>query len=85
MVRFITILAEVELPGPQALTANATHRVNGQISSAFVGVAALALAVVGFLLWDFCRQKTIERRERQRLERFREKRLKETAAENPVL
>ncbi len=70
MLSLTAIIGDVELPGSQGLTAPA--RTAAHISPAFIGVAILALALIAFLVWDVCRQKWVERRERQRLERFRD-------------
>jgi len=72
-----TILADAGLPDALtqkigAQSQNATH-----FSPAFVGLAIIALAVVGYLLWDVFRQKREERRQRQRIERFREQKFKQ--------
>jgi peptidoglycan/LPS O-acetylase OafA/YrhL len=68
------ILAVVDLPGSQGL--NPQPRAFTHISPAFIGLAICALALIGYLVWDFCRQKIAERRERRRLVRFRERKLK---------
>jgi hypothetical protein len=46
---------------------------------ALIGVAALAVAIIAFLGIDFFRQKRVERKEREKLARFRQRRLAETA------
>ena len=77
MLRLVAILAEVELPGSANL--DVPRQSGTPMQPAFIGIAALALAVVLFLVWDVWRQKRVERRERQRLERFREQRITQTA------
>jgi hypothetical protein len=74
IIRSVLILADVELPGVQGINAPppATH-----VQPALVGLAVLALAIVGFLIYDLFRQKHNERQERAKLERFREKRLRQ--------
>ena len=70
------LLGDVELPGANMDTPSP---VVSHISPAFISLAVFALLLVGYLVWDFCRQKTVERRERQRLERFRQGKLKADA------
>jgi hypothetical protein len=49
------------------------------IAPAFIALAAVAVVIVGYLIWDFFHQKRVERQQRLRVERFREKRFKEQA------
>lgn len=69
------ILGEIELSGLQGV--NSPRPTTSHTSPAFVCLAVVALGLIGFLVWDFCHQKHLERRERRRLERFREQRLKQ--------
>ena len=70
------LLADVELPGGKGL--NSTSQAPAHFQPALVGVAILAIGIVAFLGFDFLRQKLQERREREKLERFRAKRLQQT-------
>ena len=68
------ILGDVELPG-SGLNLGPARPNGAHIPGAFIGLAILALALIVFLVWDFCRQKRVEKRERDRLQRFRQKKL----------
>jgi hypothetical protein len=68
------ILGDVELPGSD-LSLGPARPTGAHIPAAFVGLAVFALALIVFLVWDFCRQKRVEKRERDRLQRFRQKKL----------
>ena len=70
------LLGDVELPGGKGL--NSTPQAPVHFQPALVGVAILAVGIVAFLGFDFLRQKLQERREREKLERFRAKRLQQT-------
>jgi len=67
------VLADVELPG---LNSNPAPAVATRISPVFVALAAFALLVVGYLVWDFWHQKRTERKQRQRIEQFRRNKFK---------
>jgi hypothetical protein len=54
------------------------------VQPALIGVAALAVAIVAFLGIDFYRQKRVERKEREKLARFRQRRLAETEKKTPL-
>jgi hypothetical protein len=72
------MLAAAELPGVPG--ANPPSRITaGSVQPLFVAAAVCALGLVIFLVYDFWRQKRVERRQRQRLERFREKRFKQAS------
>ncbi|HZR18297.1 MAG TPA: hypothetical protein VFE51_13475 [Verrucomicrobiae bacterium] len=81
IIRSVLVLADVELPGVQGL--NAQPPPASHVQPALVGLAVLALAIVGFLVYDLFRQKRNERLERAKLERFREKRLRQSAPGTP--
>jgi len=72
----IDILSNVDLPDSRGLSLDSRGWSDSHIPLVFVGLAILALALVGYLLWDFLRQKRLERRERQFLVQFREQQLK---------
>jgi hypothetical protein len=83
MTRPTIVFANVSVPEPlgeklDSAPPSATH-----LSPAFVGLAIVALAVVAYLVWDIYRQKREERRQRQRIERFRERKFKQ-AQEPPA-
>jgi hypothetical protein len=77
------VLGEVELPGsglnPGSNPPNPPH-----FSAALLAMAVLAVAVVAFLGWDVFRQKRAEKRERRRLERFREKKFNNASSQPAV-
>jgi hypothetical protein len=75
IIKSVLILADVELPGTEG---NAPQQTGTHMQPALVGLAVLALAVVAFLVYDLWRQKLTERREREKLERFRQKRRDES-------
>ena len=68
------VLGEVELPGA-GLSPETARPGSNHFSAPVLAMAVLAVAVVAFLTFDFFRQKRAEKRERRRLERFREKQL----------
>jgi hypothetical protein len=68
------VLGEVELP-QSGLNPGSNPPSPPHFSAALLAMAVLAVAVVAFLGWDVFRQKRAEKRERRRLERFREKKL----------
>jgi hypothetical protein len=80
MAIILAIVAAAELPGAQDL--NSAARSDPHFQPALVGLAILAVALVAFLTFDFYRQKSRERQERRKLERFREKQLSRNAASN---
>jgi lysylphosphatidylglycerol synthetase-like protein (DUF2156 family) len=71
------LLADARLPDALAQKLGTRPQNAPHFSPAFFILAAVALCVVAYLMWDVLRQKREERRQRQRLERFREKKLKE--------
>lgn len=73
------ILGDLDLPGNN-LNLDSPRPGAWHVSSAFIALAFGALLLVGFLVWDFCRQKRVEKRERERLHRFRERKLAESAS-----
>jgi hypothetical protein len=75
ILRPATTLADVALPDPLTQKADVPSSSSPHLSPAFVCLAVFASLLVAYLLWDLYRQKRDERRERQRLERFREKKL----------
>jgi hypothetical protein len=75
MISSAAFLADVSLPDP--LAQNTAPATGLHLSPAFVALAIGALALVAYLLWDVLRQKREEKRQRNRLERFREKKFKE--------
>ena len=75
-IRSLLILANAELPGAPGLSAPVSRPAHFQ--PALVGLAVLALAIVAFLVYDLLRQKRHERREREKLEQFRRKRLEQS-------
>ena len=82
IARFVLLLGDATLPGTDGLPAvgqGVTH-----IQPALIGVAALAVAIVAFLGIDYYRQKRVERREREKLTRFRQRRLAETEKKGPL-
>lgn len=72
------MLGDIELPGADQ-TLEVARPSSARIAPAFIVLALVAMALVVFLIWDFCRQKRVEKRERQRLQRFREKKMADTA------
>src|SRR6266404_4035639 len=79
MSRLTAILADATLPEVPGLNLDSPRPSANHLPPAFVGLAVFALLLVGYLLWDFCRQKHLERQQRLRLESFREKKLRESA------
>jgi hypothetical protein len=82
MARFVILLGDATLPGTDALPPagqGITH-----IQPALLVVAALAAAIIAFLGVDFYRQKRVERKEREKLTRFRQRRLAETEKKTPL-
>ena len=79
MIRLNVILADASLPDVPGLSPDSPRQAGTHIQPAFVALAVFALLVIGYLVWDFWRQKQAERRERARLETFREKKFKENA------
>jgi len=79
MSRLTEILSNATLPEVPGLNLDTPRPTANHIPPGFVGLAVFALLLVGYLLWDFCRQKHVERQQRLRLESFREKKLKESA------
>lgn len=85
MTGLTAILADASLPEVPGLNPGpSSHLTGSHIPPAFVGLAAFALLLVGYLVWDFCRQKRAERQQRQRLESFRAKKFKESSTA-PIL
>jgi hypothetical protein len=83
IARFVLLLGEATLPGTDGLPPagqGTTH-----MQPALIGVAALAVVIVAFLGIDFYRQKRVERMERDKLTRFRQRRLAETEKKTPLL
>jgi hypothetical protein len=81
-VRFVLLLGAATLPGTDGLPP--AGQGISHVQPALVGVAALAVAVVAFLGIDFYRQKRVERKEREKLNRFRQRRLAETEKKTPL-
>jgi hypothetical protein len=82
IARFVLLLGEATLPGTDGLPPagqGTTH-----MQPALIGVAALAVVIVAFLGIDFYRQKRVERMERDKLTRFRQRRLAETEKKTPL-
>ncbi len=77
LAQVLFLLGDVDLPGNQGL--NSAAHAPGHFQPALVGVAFLAVGLVAFLGFDFFRQKRHERLEREKLERFRAKRLQQGA------
>lgn len=77
IARFVLLLGNATLPGTDGLSPAVQG--TSRIQPALIGVAALAVAIVALLGIDFYRQKRVERREREKLTRFRQRRLAETA------
>jgi hypothetical protein len=75
------LLAEVTLPQTLSQKLGPAPAAGLHLSPAFVALAIGALMIVGYLLYDVFRQKREEKRQRDRLERFREKKFKH--AEGP--
>lgn len=73
MISPAAFLADASLPEPLAQRLDTAHSTGIHLSPAFVMLAAGALALVAYLVWDVVRQKREEKRQRDRLERFREK------------
>ena len=82
IARFLLLLGDTTLPGTDGLPPagqGTTH-----MQPALIGVAALAVAIVAFLGIDYYRQKRVERKEREKLTRFRQRRLAETEKKSPL-
>ena len=77
IARFVFLLADAGIPGTEGLTPSGQGSTHMQ--PALVAVAVLAVAIVAFLGADFYRQKRGERKEREKLTRFRQRRLDEIA------
>lgn len=73
MIHLSVLLADVSLPDPLGQKIDSPPTTAAHLSPAFVALAIGALALVVYLLWDFYKQKREERRQRLRIERFREK------------
>ena len=80
--RFVLLLGEATLPATDALSSGVQGTT--RIQPALIAVAALAVGIVAFLGIDFYRQKRVERKEREKLMRFRQRRLAEAAREAPL-
>lgn len=81
VARFVVLLGEVAIPGADGLAP--TTQSSSHMQPALVAVAALAFGIVAFLGIDFYRQKRGERKEREKLERFRQRRLAEMNKNSP--
>lgn len=79
---FVLLLGEATLPAVDGLSPVAQG--SSRIQPALIGVAALAVVIVALLGIDFYRQKRVERKEREKLTRFRQRRLAETGGQTPV-
>jgi hypothetical protein len=77
MIRPLTVLADVNLPDALGQKVDSSPSTSSHFSPLFIGLAVAALALVAYLVCDIYRQKREERRQRQRLERFREKKFKQ--------
>jgi hypothetical protein len=84
MIRLTAIFADAAVPEAPVLNLDTLRQTNGPFPTAFVALAAFALLLVGYLVWDFWRQKRTERLQRRRLENFRAKKFKESSG-TPVL
>ncbi len=82
IVRFVLLLGDATLPGTDAFPP--AGQATTHIQPALIGVAALAVVIVAFLGIDFYRQKLVERKEREKLTRFRQRRLAETEKKTPL-
>lgn len=77
MISSAALLADVSLPETLTQKLDTAPATGLHLSPAFVALAIGALALVAYLLWDVYRQKREEKRQRNRLERFREKKFKQ--------
>src|SRR3569832_320095 len=78
MLNWPAILATVEIPG-SGLNSAPPRAPLSRMSPVFIILAVFAIALVAYLAWDFLRQKRVEKKERERLERFRENKMKESS------
>jgi len=84
MLSLRTMLGEVELPGTGGLRPGAGPRGVGHMQPAFIVLAVVAVGLIVFLSYDFFRQKRGERRERKKLQRFRDKRRAQDSVRLPT-
>ena len=77
IAKFFSLFADIPIPGTDELSSPSPS--SSHMQPALVGVAVLAVGVIAFLGIDFYRQKRTERKEREKLARFRDKRLREVA------